>query len=228
MNGWRVLVAAADEESARRGCRYVKDEPAFELVGLSGNAPAALAMSRTAHPDVVVLDLDLPGGLALLRRLRAEGQPVEVVAVTARADAEVVRAVLRLGAVDCLVKPFTRERLRRGLALCRRRLASTAGGQRLTQEQIDALTRGHTGRWLPRGVQPRRLEQMRVALRLHGSPLTAETAGSLIAVDRTTARRYLEYLVTVGEAQVEELPDGPGRPPKMYSALVESAGVRVA
>ena len=59
---------------------------------------------------------------------------------------------------------------------------------------------------------------MRALLRDRGQPLTAEELADELGVARTTAWRYLEYLVTVGDATVELQPAGPGRPPKAYSA----------
>jgi response regulator of citrate/malate metabolism len=217
---WRVVVAAGPE-LGRAGARYLRDQPGFEVVCVTAGAERALAATATLDAQLLLLDLDLAhagGGLPLLRRLRAGDSPVEVIAMTASTDAEVVQATLRLGAVDYLVKPFELERLRRALGAVRRRMATAVPGRRLTQEQIDELTRGPAERWLPRDLEPRRLEQVRAALRLHGGAVTADAIARAVGVARTTARRYLEYLVTVGEATVDQLPGGPGRPPKAYSA----------
>jgi response regulator of citrate/malate metabolism len=47
-------------------------------------------------------------------------------------------------------------------------------------------------------------------------PATAAEVAQLTGVSRVTARRYLEYLVTIGRAQVSIAPAGPGRPSKTY------------
>lgn len=73
-----------------------------------GDGDAALAWLGANRPDLVVLDIMLPGtdGLAVLRRIRADGD-VPVVLLTARTD-EVDRVVgLELGADDYVVKPFS-------------------------------------------------------------------------------------------------------------------------
>lgn len=73
-----------------------------------GDGDAALAWLGSNRPDLVVLDIMLPGtdGLAVLRRIRADGD-VPVVLLTARTD-EVDRVVgLELGADDYVVKPFS-------------------------------------------------------------------------------------------------------------------------
>src|SRR5262249_40200921 len=146
----------------------------------------------------------------VLRRVRGE-----VIALTTSGDAGLVRRALRFGAVDCLTVPFAAERLRWALVAARRRAAG--GGGRLAPPEVDALRRGHAGRWLPRGLDARRLDQVRAAPRLRGGPMTAETTAAAIGIERTTARRYLEYLLTIGEVSVSERSAGPGRPTKEYS-----------
>src|SRR5579864_3706212 len=91
-------------------------------VTAAADGPAALRRARASQPDVVVLDIGLPGldGYEVCRALRKEG-PVPIVFVTAR-GAEVDRIVgLELGAADYVVKPFSpRELLARVRAVMRR------------------------------------------------------------------------------------------------------------
>lgn len=78
------------------------------VVHEAADGAAALAWLEVNQPDLVVLDVMLPGtdGLTILRRLRADGH-VPVILLTARAD-EVDRVVgLELGADDYVVKPFS-------------------------------------------------------------------------------------------------------------------------
>ena len=85
----------------------------------AGDGPSAEAWLETHRPDLVVLDVMLPGtdGLTILRKLRADGH-IPVILLTARAD-EVDRVVgLELGADDYVVKPFSPASWRRGCATC--------------------------------------------------------------------------------------------------------------
>jgi response regulator of citrate/malate metabolism len=215
---WRVVVAGTPE-LARLQCRFLREQRGLDVVCVTADPDTALEATRTLGPKLVLVDLELcGGGLELLRRMRWAGAPVEVIATGAEADSETVKAALRLGSLDYLVKPFEPERLRRSLARFRRRMAASAAARVLTQEEIDALARGDTGRWLPRDLEPGRLRVVRALLRERGAPLTADELADELGVARTTAWRYLEYLVTVGDATVELQPAGPGRPPKAYSA----------
>ena len=218
----RVLVVDPDRDAARLHCRLLAQQPGFKVVGVATSASQAAAMLGNLRPHLALLDIALPEGegLLLLRRLRASGRPLEVVVATASTDAEVVSAAVQLGVVDYVVKPFHSERLRQSLGRFRRRSAAAAApaGTRLAQHDIDELTANsrHERRWLPRDLQPERLEQVRAVLASAGRPLTAQQVGRATGVARTTARRYLEYLVTIGETTVESQRVGPGRPFKSY------------
>lgn len=93
-------------------------------VSVAANGEGALAVARNKPPDLVILDLMLPGidGLEVCRRLRAAGDGITVLMLTAR-DAVADRvAGLETGADDYLVKPFALEELlARVKALLRRR-----------------------------------------------------------------------------------------------------------
>jgi DNA-binding response OmpR family regulator len=97
-------------------------EHAGFAVRTAGDGPAALERARALAPDLVVLDLGLPGldGLDVARQLRRSSR-VPVIILTARGD-ELDRIIgLELGADDYLVKPFSpRELVARVRAVLRR------------------------------------------------------------------------------------------------------------
>lgn len=116
----RVLVVDDDETILHLLRSYLERE-GFQ-VDVAADGETALTRSRAFRPDVVVLDILLPGldGLEVLRRLRAEGNP-HVVLLTAKAE-ETDRVVgLELGADDYVTKPFSpRELAARIRAILRR------------------------------------------------------------------------------------------------------------
>jgi DNA-binding response OmpR family regulator len=118
--GYRALVV--DDETALAGvvASYLEREQ-FE-VSLAHTGPDALTVAREVDPDVVVLDLGLPGidGIEVCRRLRTFSDAY-VVMLTAR-DTELDTIVgLSVGADDYLTKPFsTRELVARVRAMLRR------------------------------------------------------------------------------------------------------------
>jgi DNA-binding response OmpR family regulator len=125
----RVLVVD-DEGPIRSVVRGFLEREGMQVAEAS-DGPAAVEEARAFAPDVVVLDIMLPGfdGLEVLRRIRSFSDPY-VLMLTARSE-EVDRIVgLTVGADDYLTKPFSpRELAARVQALLRRRrgAASTAG-----------------------------------------------------------------------------------------------------
>lgn len=120
------LLLVEDEPALARGlCDNFRDD-GYTVVHVA-RGDLALAAVRDAEPDIVVLDLMLPGrpGLEVLRELRARGSDVPVLVLTARGDVTDRVVGLELGADDYLPKPFAmRELLARTRALLRRVRAS--------------------------------------------------------------------------------------------------------
>jgi DNA-binding response OmpR family regulator len=117
----RVLVVD-DEQSIREIVRGFLERDGMTVVE-AADGPSAVEIARETVPDVVVLDVMLPGfdGLEVLRRIRTFADPY-VLLLTARSE-EVDRIVgLTVGADDYLTKPFSpRELVARVHALLRRR-----------------------------------------------------------------------------------------------------------
>jgi response regulator of citrate/malate metabolism len=175
-------------------------------------------------------------GLEVLRRLRAGGHTVDVIATTRARDLSVVQAAVSFGVTQYLVKPFTsavvRQKLERHAAY---RASLTATGPAVAQGEIDSLfgaLRGTAeGSGLPKGISPESLQTIVEALRTAlerdatgshppvdagvGARSAAELAGAL-GMSRVTTRRYLEYLVDAGLASRQARYGGTGRPELEY------------
>ncbi|KRD20945.1 MULTISPECIES: response regulator transcription factor [unclassified Streptomyces] len=102
----RVLVVDDDPTVAEVVAGYL--DRAGYLVDRAGDGPSALAGATAHWPDLVVLDLMLPGmdGLEVCRRLRGRG-PVPVIMLTARGDEDDRILGLEVGADDYVTKPFS-------------------------------------------------------------------------------------------------------------------------
>lgn len=220
MTEWRVMIVEDDTVVARLHCRFVSRVPGFSVVGVAGTAAQAEQMITSLRPDLLLLDLGLPdqSGIALLRRLRARGDPIEAIAVTAATATRLVRATVHLGAIDYLVKPFDQERLRKSLGLFQRRMSMLSGDE-LIQTDVDQICSDgpNSQRWLPRDLSVDRLKEIQRSLASSRAPVSAADLGKHIGVSRVTARRYLEYLVTIGQATTWAVSEGPGRPTKAYA-----------
>jgi two-component system response regulator RegX3 len=129
----RTILVVEDEPTLRETLAEALETDGFE-VQTAGDGQAAVAQFREHHPDLLLLDLMLPGmsGMDVCRVVRAESS-VPIVMLTAR-DSEVDKVVgLELGADDYVTKPFSlRELSARIRAIFRR-------GDSLTAAQLPPL-----------------------------------------------------------------------------------------
>ena len=128
----RVLVVE-DEEALAYGVKDALEHAGFQ-VQVVHDGPSALDKIRTDQPDLVVLDLMLPGmgGLEILGTLRKERRDVRVVILTALASESDLVQGFELGADDYMKKPFSpRELVSRVEAQFRRKEMDTAPPPRL-------------------------------------------------------------------------------------------------
>jgi two-component system alkaline phosphatase synthesis response regulator PhoP len=117
-----LILVVDDEENIIQLARMYLERERFR-VQATGDGNVALAEVERLHPDLVVLDIMLPGldGHEVCRRLRAAGNPVAIIMLTAR-DEDIDKILgLELGADDYLTKPFNpRELVSRVKAILRR------------------------------------------------------------------------------------------------------------
>jgi two-component system, OmpR family, alkaline phosphatase synthesis response regulator PhoP len=128
MRAMRTILVIDDEPEIVRLVRDYLERGGFE-VATATTGEDALRVARQRHPDLVILDLNLPGvdGLDVARTLRRDGD-VPIIMLTARTE-EVDRvAGLELGADDYVTKPFSpREIVARVRAVLRRSDAALSG-----------------------------------------------------------------------------------------------------
>jgi two-component system LytT family response regulator len=139
---WKVLIAD-DEPAARRGVRQLLAAfPEFAVAGECRNGAEVLAALDVSAPDVVFLDIQMPGidGFEVIRRRTAERMPA-VVFLTAY-DQFAIRA-FEAEALDYLVKPVTEARFAATMKRLMRRLRTTEHSTR-EESIVVTISRGAT------------------------------------------------------------------------------------
>jgi DNA-binding NtrC family response regulator len=121
----RPLVMVVDDDAHVRDAVAEVLQSDYDVVTVGGGIEAIL-MLRQRPVSVVILDVMMPemDGLATLKRARELNPALGVVMVTAVDNARIARDAMKLGAADCLTKPFTCEDLR---AAVRSALPSATG-----------------------------------------------------------------------------------------------------
>jgi DNA-binding NarL/FixJ family response regulator len=101
----RVLLVDDNEFMLGRVAAVLRSSCA--VVGTAKDGPSALAAVAALHPDVIVLDISMPGmtGLEVASRLRASGSTAEVVFLTVHEDTDLIEAASAAGGLGYVVKP---------------------------------------------------------------------------------------------------------------------------
>ena len=224
----RVLIVE-DNQDLAFGLRNNLEIEGY-VVDVAPDGPAGIAAARRTPPDLVVLDLMLPGmdGYRVLRQLREDGLSVPVLILTARGEEADKVLGFRLGADDYVTKPFgVLELLARVEALLRRSRPGAAAGrgpQRFGDVEVDLATRT-----VRRGdgvvaLTPMEFDLLVALLRRNGAvvsrmELLAEVWGHSSAVLTRTVDTH------IGELR-RKLEDDPSTP--RHILTVRKAGYRLA
>jgi DNA-binding NarL/FixJ family response regulator len=137
----RVLVCD-DHAVVREGIRHVLEaEPGVSVVAEAGNAAQALALATEHRPDVIVLDVSMPGesGLRAAPRLREAVPEARILIMSMHDNAEYVREGVRAGASGYLLKDSAAAELRLAVR------AVHAGGSYFSTPAAQGLTGTGTG-----------------------------------------------------------------------------------
>ena len=165
----------------------------------------------------MLLDIHLPDipGTEVLRRLREQEPDVDVLVISAAKEAETVRTALRGGVVNYLLKPFDQDALRDRLqryAATHRSLAAPTVAQTDLDHLFGAAPARRAATRLPKGLSPESAELVAGVLRAADDDLSASECADRTGLSRVSARRYLEYFVEAGRAEVRLQYGAAGRP----------------
>ena len=181
------LVLADDHPIVLDGLKQLfSAEPDFKIAATAANGDEALEAVRRLKPDILVLDIRMPGksGLEVLKQLRQESLPTQVVILTALAQNEVIESI-RLGAHGVVLKDMAP----RLLVQCVREVH--AGRKWLEKSSaahaIDAMLKREE---MEQTLTPRELEVARLTAR----GLRNKAVASMLAITEGTAKLHLHHI----------------------------------
>lgn len=216
---YQVVIVEDDPMVSLLDRTFTEKDPRFQVVQTFSDGQSALAWLCHNPVDLLILDVYMPicTGLELLRELRAREVETDAIMVTAANDTKTVDALLKLGVVDYLVKPFVYERFQQALdTFCRHRQA--IAGDAVSQNALDHLFPGTASdHQPPKGVQESTLERIRACL--HAAPqqgLPSDALSQRTGLSAVTVRHYVNYLVEQGEIISTVNYDTGGRPCRLY------------
>lgn len=221
----QVLIVEDDIRIAEINRRFMEKVPDFQVIGIATSKEQAMEQIEILQPDLILLDVYFPdmNGLEFMTWIQQEYPNTDVIMITAAKEVNVVREAVRKGAFDYLVKPLIFERFKETMANYREfRLKLNQyeeNPHNMGQEEIDDLLQGSKKmeqNHLPKGIDQLTLEKVSLAMKEESRDLTAEEVSQIIGASRSTARRYLEYLVSIGSIKSDLSYGVVGRPERIY------------
>ncbi|WP_042146894.1 response regulator [Paucisalibacillus sp. EB02] len=194
----------------------------FKVVGKALNGQEAIKLVNNNNIDLVILDVYLPDmlGTDIIESIRYQNSSIDFIMVSAATETELVGDIIRNGVFDYIIKPVKMERFIETLERYHEMKQKLEKQEEIDQSFLDEYF-GYTSenreqKDTPKGIDPLTLEKVSEIINTIKIGITAEEMGMQIGVSRTTARRYLEYLISTGEVGAELEYGIVGRPERKY------------
>ena len=207
-----LILVIEDDAAILFGLRDNLQRAGYE-VRSAGDGHQGLELARTVRPDLVLLDLMLPGlsGHEVCRRIRVDGLEMPVVMLTALGEeAQVVRG-LNLGADDYVTKPFgIGELMARIAALLRRHRRVTPDVVCIGSLEVDRGARRVSRKGVEIELTPKEYGLLEFFTRKSGRALTREQILDAVWGDSAAVTdRSVDRAVTTLRSKIEENPNRP-------------------
>ncbi|MEY9868923.1 response regulator of citrate/malate metabolism [Peribacillus sp. B2I2] len=220
-----VVIVEDDENAVNIYKQFTNQLDQFTVIATASTGKKALNILHAAQPDLILLDIFLPdmNGIDLLREIRREYRGIDVILITAANDTETVSEAIRGGAFGYLIKPIIIDKLLATLNQYDQTRRQLHNNNLVNQDKVDTLFRTISNpntvndvQILPKGIDKHTLKMVRSKIQNVNGSLNADELGQLVGISYSTMRRYLEYLVSCDEMEVEVLYGSIGRPERKY------------
>ena len=186
----RVLVAD-DHPLFRDGLiALLHDEPGTELTGTAATGTEAVDLARETQPDVVVMDLQMPGlnGIEATRRIVADSPHIAVLVLTMFDDDDSIFSALRAGARGYLLKGADREQIRCGIQ-------AAANGEIIFGAQLAERMLSYFTAATPPPVFPQLTEREREVLELVAQGQDNTSIAARLRLSQKTVRNNVSNIL---------------------------------
>jgi len=221
----KVLIAEDDFRIAAIHESYIQKVQGFQVAGKAKSAKDLWEALQKEQVDLILLDVYMPDelGTNLLPLLRERHPEVDVIIITAATETMLLRDALHYGVVHYLIKPVTAQKFTQVLTEYKEKRELINSKDEVNQTMIDLFfgqiqeeSQQKDERDLPTGINSLTLDKVKTFMTAEMNGITAEELGEKMGASRTTARRYVEYLVTTGECRAELAYGIIGRPERKY------------
>lgn len=220
----KVAIAEDDFRVADIHEKFLLKIPDVEVVGKALNAEKTLELLRSQQTDLLLLDIYLPDqlGTDILTTIRQDFEELDVIMITAATDKAFLEKAMRNGVENYLIKPITMERFTDMINKYMQRRQLLQNEDEINQSVVDSLfknseeEREEVIQELPTGIDGDTLDKILEVLKNSQEGLSAEEIGKRMGASRTTARRYLEYLISIDKCRSGVEYGSVGRPERKY------------
>lgn len=217
------MIAEDDFRIAQIQEGFLKKVQDVSLVGKALNAKETLKLLEQEEVDLLLLDIYMPDqlGTELLQKIRENYPKVDIIMVTAATEKAMLEKAIRHGVFHYLLKPVTIEKFIEVIEEYKRKKKLFNSRDEVDQSIIDSFFGTSTQtvlnqKELPSGVDRLTLQKVKdVMFELKGG-VSIEEMGERMGASRTTARRYLEYLVSINVCTAKHDYGIVGRPERKY------------
>jgi len=202
------ILLVDDHPLTRDGLAALLAGHGFDVVGEAGDGLEAIDLARELQPDVILLDLSMPGvnGLEALPRLRQEAPSCEVVVLTASGDEQNLLAAIRGGAAGYLLKSEPPERIAEFLRGVGNGEAALSG--EVARRLLEQVREGGAGSGVPDTIASSlSARELEVLLLLDEHLSTDEIAGRLYISEHTVRSHVKSLLRKLGVSSRREALD---------------------
>ncbi|MFC0014002.1 MULTISPECIES: response regulator [Allobacillus] len=185
------------------------------------NAEDTMKKIKSVEIDLLLLDIYMPDrlGTELINDIRKIKPELGIIMISAATEKEVVKQALQLGVFDYIIKPVTMDRFIETIEKYRKFQLELGKKEEVDQTFLDQYfgfqSKSELKEDTPKGIDPLSLQKVNKILK-EEKGITAEEMGKRMGASRTTARRYLEYLISIGECYAELEYGIVGRPERRY------------
>jgi len=219
-----IVIAEDDFRIANIHEEFLVKMEDVNVIGKAISGEETLSLIKKQKPDLLLLDIYLPDylGTNLIQVAREIYPELDVIIITAATEKELLEKSIRQGIFNYLIKPVSLEKFNSVIDKYKRQRDLLIEKNYLDQEIVDELLSSAPKRKeskkesLPKGIDSVTLSKVQHYMEKDDKSWSAEEMGSQIGSSRTTARRYLEYLVQTEDVRVEQNYGIVGRPERRY------------
>lgn len=220
----KAVIAEDDFRVAAIHEKFLGSFQEIDVVGKALNGKETIELLEKHDPDLLLLDVYMPDqlGTELLPIIRGRFPNIDIIMITAATDKEILMKALHYGVDQYLIKPVKMELFHQTIEEYLKKSQLIESKDEVDQEFVNKLFKKATPSnetkesTLPKGIDEITLVKVTNVLKSNSSGLSAEQVSDQIGASRTTARRYLEYLITVKECKAEVVYGVVGRPERRY------------